>query len=83
MGLGHAPFIPKTSKGNVNFDSPYDNVSKYAKFRKLHALFILKLLMFYVTNLIGCNNEQSKQLQQKFGNTTYECINNAVEINES
>lgn len=37
--------------------------------------------MFYVTNLIGCNNEHSKQLQQKFG-YTYEYINNAVEINE-
>lgn len=69
-------------QGNVNFDSPYGNVSTYAKFRKLHALFLLNLLMFYVTNLIGCNNEHSKQIQQKFRNT-YEYINNAVEINES
>lgn len=69
-------------QGHVNFDSPYGNVSTYAKFRKLLALFLLKLLMFYVTILIGCNNEHSKQLQQKFGNT-YEYINNAVEINAS
>lgn len=67
-------------QSNVNFDSPYDNVSTYAKFR--NALFLLKLLIFYVTNLIGCNNEHSKRLHQKFGNT-YEYINNAVEINES
>lgn len=30
-------------QGNVNLDSPYDNISTYAKFSKLHALFILKL----------------------------------------
>lgn len=45
-------------------------------------LCLLKLLMFYMTNLIGCNNERSKQLEQKFGNT-YEYINNAVKINET